>query len=115
MIIRMPLQTVIRAVLEMTTNVTECAREPSICSLLPADPAYVSTFRRPMNQNSVDALEICRSAWAGESARSNKLESSKTSNSWLPCLWWDEIRSVAKSRDDPVEIFPIDGRKGIIP
>ena len=70
----------------MTTDMVKCTGEPSVSPPLPAYPAYVSPFHRPIDQNGVDALAVRRCARAYESTSPNKLESSRASNSWLQLL-----------------------------
>ena len=114
MTIRMPLQTVIRAVLEMTTNVIECTGEPPVRSLLPTHPTHKSTFRRPIDQNSVDTLAIRRCARASEPTRSKKLKSIKTSDSWLRRLRRGEMWSTAQICDDWFKVFTVGSEERIV-
>ena len=91
----------------MTTNVIECTGEPSVRPLLPTYPTHKSAFRRPIDQNSVDTLAIRRCARASEPTRPNKLDSGKTSDSWLGRLRRGEMRSAAQICDDCLKVLPV--------
>ena len=114
MLLTMGFQTVIRAVLKMTTNVIECTGEPPVRSLLPTYPTHKSAFRGPIDQNSVHTLAIRRRTRASEPTRYNKLESSKTSDSWLRRLRRGEMRSVAQICDDCLKVFTVGSGEGMI-
>ena len=87
MLINMGLRTAIWAVLEVTTNMVERPDEPPVRSRLPAYPAYIVTFLRPVNENCIDALASRRCTRTSDSVRFNQLASSSNFHSWLPRLW----------------------------